>query len=132
MWTTLQGKVFMEGELANSSGLLLTLTTAAGGAVALGISMALKRFGIVPGDPATANSQAQKDMLDWQRDQLKDEVARREKAEDQVQKLLEKLNVMSDQMSRLEFQNQQLQVQVETLRKTVEQIKNVQAEDHKG
>lgn len=121
----------MEGELANSSGLLLTLMTAAGGAVALGINMALKRFGIVPGDPSTANNQAQKDMLDWQRDQLKDEVARREKAEDQVQRLLEKLNVMSDQMTRLEFQNQQLQVQVETLRRTVEQIKDVQAEDHK-
>lgn len=117
----------MEGELASSSGLLLTLTTAAGGAVALGIRMFASRYGFIPGDPASANSQAQKDMLDWQREQLRDEVARREKAENQVQTLLEKLNTMSDQMARLERQNQQLQEQLETLRRTVEQLKGVAA-----
>lgn len=94
-----------------------SITGVLGGAIALAAVWAgkvmMKRLGIDPTTAAEANQQAQKDMLDWQKEQLKDEVARREKAEAQVQVLLEKLNEVSRQMAHMEQQNNAMKEQME-------------------
>jgi chromosome segregation ATPase len=110
-------------ELGSNTGIVASIT--AGVTLAAGwlTSLALKRMGITAATASEVNNQAQKDMLDWQRDQLKDEVTRREKAETQVQELHQKLNDFTIQMGRLETQNQKLQDQVQLLTLTVQQLK---------
>lgn len=114
----------MDTDLAGGAGIISTISVGLGAAVLWGSSIILKRFGIsLPGTAASANEQAQKDMLDWQRDQLATEVARRERAESLNQELLKQLNDMTAQMDRLEIQAEQMKAQIETLTKTVEQFK---------
>lgn len=110
------------GDLGNT-GIIGSISAGLALAVGWGITLVLKRLGLTSSSAAEANNQAQKDMLDWQKEQLKDEVARREKAEGLVQDLLLKQNEFTLQMSRLEQQNQKLQEQVQTLTTTVEQLK---------
>ena len=118
------------------------ITGVLGGAIALAVvwggKLMAKRLGLDPTTAGEANQQAQKDMLDWQRDQLKDEVARREKAEIQVQALLEKINdftmgmahmeqqnnAMKEQMEFMTDQNKNLQERIQHLTQTVEQLKS--------
>jgi septal ring factor EnvC (AmiA/AmiB activator) len=110
-------------EIPSNLGILGSLGAGAAALTWWGINLALKKFGLTSLSASDANQAAQKDMLDWQREQLKDEVQRREKAEAQVQTLLEKLNEVTTQMSRMEAQNQKLQEQVQTLTSTVDQLK---------
>ncbi|WP_152978760.1 hypothetical protein [Pseudomonas mediterranea] len=111
------------GDLGTNTGLIGSVSAGVALAIGWGISLVLKRLGLTSASAAEANNQAQKDMLDWQKEQLKDEVARREKAETLVQDLLLKQNEFTLQMSRLEQQNQKLQDQVQFLTATVEQLK---------
>ena len=94
-----------------------SITGVLGGAIALAVvwggKLIAKRLGLDPTTAAEANQAAQKDMLDWQKEQLKDEVARREKAETQVQVLLDKLNEVSRQMAHMEQQNNAMKDQME-------------------
>lgn len=96
-----------------------TIGATVSGAIAIaiiwGAKIMAKRLGLSETSASEANQQAQKDMLDWQRDQLKDEVARREKAEGQVQTLLEKLGLMSEQLLHMERQNAELKRQMDNL-----------------
>lgn len=110
-------------DLGSNLGILGSIGTGVAVAVGWGVNLAMKRMGLTATTAAEANAAAQKDMLDWQKEQLRDEVARREKAEDQVQSLLIKLNEVTTQMSRLEQQNQTLQSQVQTLTETVANLK---------
>lgn len=110
-------------ELGSNTGIVASITAGVTLAVGWGTTLLLKRLGITAATAGEVNNQAQKDMLDWQRDQLKDEVNRREKAETQVQELHQKLNDFTIQMSRLELQNQKLQDQVQLLTLTVEQLR---------
>ena len=111
-------------DILSGAGVVAALGGAITFAVSWGAKVLVQKLRLDPSSAANdANSQAQKDMLDWQRDQLKEEVARREKAEDQVQTLMDKLNEVTAQMTRMETQNQKLQDQVEALTKTVDQLK---------
>ncbi|MDX0622887.1 hypothetical protein GOD54_23595 [Sinorhizobium medicae] len=110
-------------ELGSNTGIVATLSGAVALAIGWGTTLLLKRLGITAATASEVNNQAQKDMLDWQREQLKDEVSRREKAETQVQELHQKLNDFTLQMGRLETQNQKLQDQVQLLTLTVEQLR---------
>lgn len=110
-------------DVASNLGLVGTIGAGVTFALGWGVTLILKRLGLTTLSASDANQAAQKDMLDWQREQLKDEVTRREKAEAQVQTLLEKLNEVTTQMSRMEAQNQKLQEQVQTLTSTVDQLK---------
>jgi len=119
-----------------------SITGVLGGAIAIAVvwggKIMAKRLGLETVTAGEANAQAQKDMLDWQRDQLKEEVARRKEAELQAQSLLEKLNDFVMKMGHMEQQNARLQEQMEfmtnqnnklqdkiqTLTLTVEQLKS--------
>lgn len=110
-------------ELGSNTGIIATISGGVTLAIGWGISLALKRMGITATSAAEANNAAQKDMLDWQREQLKDEVARREKAEAMVQALLEKQNELTLQLDRVEDQNKKLSEQVQQLTSQFEQLK---------
>lgn len=113
----------MEGFDPGNAG---SIGTAISGAFALALvwggRIMMKRLGLTEPSASEANQQAQKDMLDWQRDQLKDEVARREKAEGQVQTLLEKLGLMSEQLLHMERQNAELKRQMDNLTEQNEKL----------
>jgi len=93
----------------------MSVTGAIAIAIVWGGRIMAKRLGLSETSVSEANQQAQKDMLDWQKEQLKDEVARREKAEGQVQTLLEKLGHMSEQLLHMERQNAELKRQMDNL-----------------
>ncbi len=99
----------------NAGSIGMSVTGAIAIAIFWGTRIMMKRLGLSETSVSEANQQAQKDMLDWQREQLKDEVARREKAEGQVQTLLEKLGLMSEQLLHMERQNAELKKQMDNL-----------------
>lgn len=109
-------------EIGSNLGIVGSIGAGITFAVGWGITILAKRFGITSASASDANAQAQKDMLDWQREQLKDEVTRREKAEAQVQSLLEKQNEFTLSMARMENLNKTLQDQVQTLSDNVARL----------
>lgn len=121
-------RVVQESANAVSSGggggFLASVTTLLGVGVAYGGTVLAKKLGVFANSVGEANQAVQKDMLDWIQGQLESEVARREKAETQVQTLLDKLNEVTIQMTRMEAQNQSLQEQVQTLTGTVADLKS--------
>lgn len=107
----------------DSAGIVGSLGAAIGLGIAYAVNLISKRFG--DGAVASANAQAQKDMLNWQREQLEAEVARREKAESLVQQMYEKVNELTHQMSALQLQNQELKRQVEHLSDLIASLKGI-------
>lgn len=105
----------------DSAGIVGSLGTAIGLGIAYAVNLMSKRYG--EGAVMTANAQAQKDMLDWQREQLEAEVARREKAESLVQQMYEKVNELTHQMQTLQVQNLELKRQVEHLSDLIASLK---------
>lgn len=105
----------IDPDLPTGTGVVATLATAVGAGVMWAVGALGKKYGFIQTSVAEVNNQAQKDMLDWQRQQLTDEVTRRERAELLNQTLNEKLNGMQKTMDRLELLNTNLQEQVQVL-----------------
>jgi uncharacterized protein YlxW (UPF0749 family) len=109
-------------EISSNLGIVGTIGAGVTFALGWGVTLVLKKLGLTASTASDANAQAQKDMLDWQREQLRDEVSRREKAEAQVQSLLEKQNEFTLSMARMESLNKTLQDQVQTLSDNVAKL----------